>query len=161
MVWAIDPDTKVITKYSSVSRDYTRPTIGNIADKRRAQRAELKCWCDEYGGKITKCPAVTGTRLEVWRTGYAPFRQGGAQMYCPTPDADPDSKLGRYLVGQEKRLRKRLAGTRAYLQRAGKKAESIVRRVCESVVQGIYSTEVQHLKKGLNALTIYFARHAA
>jgi hypothetical protein len=134
-------------------------------------KAALRAWLErkvaEYlsgGGKITVCPGgqrtiairrrdphqyVPGT----WRSGYAPFRHNGAQLYCPSPDAaDPDTEAGRYVVNEERKLRRRLDRAPAGLRNAGERAERFVRRLCEDDVLDMTPAEITDLRDGLEAL---------
>jgi hypothetical protein len=144
-------------------------------------KAALRAWLErkvaEYlsgGGKITACPlghcTIAIKRRDPhayvpgnWRSGYAPFRRNGVQMYCPSPDAaDPDSEGGKYVADDERKLCRRLDRARAALRNAGQSAERIVRRLCEddiipaedtpTVVLVQQPAEITDFKRGLDAL---------
>ena len=143
-------------------------------------KARRRAWLDrkvkEYiarGGKITRYPldhrTIAIMRRDphayvpgAWRSGYAPFRQNGAQLHCPAPDADPDSEGGRYVVNEERKLCRRLDRACAALRNAGQSAERIVRRLCEDDITPAEDTptavlvrqpaEITDLQDGLEAL---------
>jgi hypothetical protein len=171
MVWAIDPDTKVVVKYPPRSNKgaWQTPVI------------------DQYPG----CTTVTVYRLGErvlpipskwlpeyvpgqWCRGYTEHRQNGAQLYCPPPDVDPDSEAGKEMASYpsplaERRILKRMNGACAALKRAQARAEKSRRGAqIERALRLVYKDDepvardqLQDLKDGLIALSMYFTRHAA
>jgi hypothetical protein len=92
----------------------------------------------------------------VWRRGYAQFRRGGAPLYCAPPTDDiPDSPFSR-------RIEENARGAREVLLKQGRSVYRVVRRMCEDDNAAyIHPTELADLKRGLDALRIFFTRSAA
>ena len=144
------------------------------------RRAKLNRLVREYalaGGVITKYP-MSARALPVprtwqpeyvpgkWRTGYVEFRWAGAQLLCPSPGVDPDTEGGEWVVRGEARILGYMQGARAALQRAQLRAdkkrgcariEHALRLVREDDVP-ITPDQLQDLKDGLTALSMYFTR---